>query len=154
MSTLPPARGPELLSRWRERVAALGGSPAICITDHLIWARTIARTVRRAYNFRSRSQEESDLEATAYLAIVELAARFDLAQVPPGGNVIRAFRGWAAIEVCSRCRREARRLRNGGTYNTRREKPGVAFVVVPLFKSWAVIDPRSIPPKEDAPEDS
>jgi hypothetical protein len=89
------------------------------------------------------SQEEADLEATAFLAIVELAKRFDFTKVPPGGDPAFAFRGWIAIEVRCRCRREARRLRKGGTYCTRREKAGRALVVEPLRNESQLIDPHS-----------
>lgn len=118
--------------------------PAVILaTDHLRWARAIARGVRRSFNFGLGSQEEQDLQSAAYLAVVDLVRRFDFARVPPSGDARAAFRGWAAIEVRSRCRREARRLRNGGTYYTRRERPGQALIVGSLQNQPALIDPRS-----------
>jgi hypothetical protein len=90
------------------------------------------------------SQEEKDLESVAYLALVELARRFDPAKAPAGAATVDAFRGWAAVEVRCRCRREARRLRNGGTYHTRRETGQRAVVVGGLKKARDMIDPRSL----------
>ena len=63
-----------------------------------------------------------DLEQTALLAMVRYAMTFDPSRVPADGDVVGAFRGYAHRELQSECRREARRLRNGGTYRTRREK--------------------------------
>jgi hypothetical protein len=120
----------------------------IAITDHLKWARMIARGVRRSFQFKIGSQEEADLEATAYLAIVELVERFDIARVPIGGDPNGAFRGWAAIAVRSCCQREARRLRNGGTYNTRREKAHKAIVIERLKNGPDLIDPHSLVEEE------
>lgn len=171
-----------------------GPSPtpfAVCPTDHIKWARTIARGVRHRYGFLRDSQEERELEATANLVVCEYAKRFDpvsafwggteraveaackrwrpkcvpspqwadvrFAGVDFGGRAmelarhvaevralvpddeyralvrfalkvahervrafdpIGAFRGWAAVEVRSRCQREAMRLRNAGTFRT------------------------------------
>jgi DNA-directed RNA polymerase specialized sigma subunit len=147
MSSLPPALGQAFLAEWSLRFAAKSGnasSTAISALDHLRWARSIARRVRRAYNFRVGSQELSDLEQVACLAVVELLERFDESLVPAGGDAVRAFRGWAMIEVRNRCRREARRLRNGGTYNTRRETPGESLVVLLLPRGTEFVDPRSV----------
>jgi hypothetical protein len=119
-------------------------SNAIVVADQMRWARSIARNVRRAYHFLTGSQEEQDLEAMAYLAIVELAGRFEASKVPVGGDPIGAFRGWAAIEVRCRCQREARRLRNGGTYHTRREKSRKAMVIERLKNGPDLIDPSSL----------
>ncbi|HEY1190785.1 MAG TPA: hypothetical protein VGE74_24355, partial [Gemmata sp.] len=69
---------------------------------HLVWARAIARGVRADFRFVRGSQEELELEATAYLALCECAHRFQLAKVPAGGCADGAFRGWCAIEVRSR----------------------------------------------------
>jgi hypothetical protein len=160
--------------------------------DHLAFARAIARGVRADYGLYSGSQEEADLEATAYLAVCNYAPRFDAERsyragaersivrscrrwrrgrptgpaprsVPFAGaeqahwarglaravavrrrfgprsidrsalfalalsiaaaraaafDPIKAFRGWASVEVRLRCTREALRLRNGGLYHT------------------------------------
>jgi hypothetical protein len=121
---------------------------SIAVTEHLKWARTIALGVRRAYNFSLGSQEEEDLIATAYLAIVELVKLFDPSQIPPGNDLNSAFRGWAAIAVRCCCQREARRLRNGGTYSTRRERACKPVVVERLRNGPDLIDPRSFDDEE------
>lgn len=150
MSSLPRPRRQTSPIQWSLRILpeqpVTFSQPSIPIlaTDHLKWARMIARGVRKAFQFIPGSQEEQDLEATAFLAIVELAKRFDPTKVPPGGDPVGAFRGWAAIEVRCRCQREARRLRNGGTYNTRREIAGRALVVERLINGAELIDPRSL----------
>jgi hypothetical protein len=122
---------------------------AILVTDHLKWARMIARGVRQAFNLKLGSQEESDLEATAYLTLVELVKRFDVVKIPIGGDPNSAFRGWAAICVRCRCQREARRLRNGGTYHTRREKSQKTIVVERLRNGPDLVDPRSLVEEEE-----
>jgi hypothetical protein len=94
----------------------------ITLGDHFQWAMGVARGVSRAYRFARGSQEESDLEQTAYLALVRCGLAFDAERVPVGGDAGGAFRGYAHRELQSECRREARRLRNGGTYRTRREQ--------------------------------
>ncbi|HEV3438070.1 MAG TPA: hypothetical protein VG122_11965 [Gemmata sp.] len=158
MSSLPLARRQASLTHWSLRIHPANPEPVphpsivVVVTDHVNWARMIARGVRQAFQFVPRSQEEQDLEATAFLAIVELAQRFDPTKVPPGGDPIGAFRGWAAIDVRCRCQREARRLRNGGTYNTRREKAGKALVVERLRDESELIDPRSLI-ERDEPDD-
>lgn len=119
-------------------------SAHIAVTDHMRWAKMIARGVREAFHFRIGSHEEQDLEATAYLAIVELAERFDSTKVHADSDAINAFRGWAAIAVRCRCQREARRLRNGGTYHTRRENTLKPVVVNRLKNGPDVVDPRSL----------
>jgi hypothetical protein len=126
---------------------------AIQVADHERWARLIARGVRRTFHFKMGSQEEQDLEQTAYLAIVELIERFDPAKIPIGGNPDEAFRGWAAIEVRSRCQREARRLRNGGTYCTRREKNRKPITVERLKNGLELVDPRSVVKEEESEDE-
>lgn len=81
----------------------------------------MARGVREAFGFRKGSQEESELESAAYLELVRKARQFRPELVPPGGDPGGAFRGWCHASVLGECKREARRLRNGGTYRTRRE---------------------------------
>jgi hypothetical protein len=158
MSSPPPVRRPKLPSPadFKCSTTIAPSPPAareIAILDHLKWASMIARGVRRAFHFVPGSQEEQELEAVAFLAIVELARKFDDNKVPRGGDRIGAFRGWAAIEVRSRCRREARRLRNGGTYHTRREKAGLALVVERLKDGPELIDPRSVVDEDETNEE-
>lgn len=144
MSSLPPSINPSVLAaRSAGAAQRLEIAAAFFVEDQLPWAREIAQEIRRDYSFRRMSQEAQDLEQVAYLVVVELAQRFDPARVPPDGNLVFAFRGWAAIEVRNRCRREARRLRNGGTYNTRRETRGQALVIAPLLKPREYVDPRT-----------
>jgi hypothetical protein len=150
MSLLPPIYGQSPLTLWLLQTGSMrteassSSSNPVQVDDHLKWARAIARNVRLAFHFVAGSQEEQDLEQTAYLTILELIQRFDIAKVPPGGDLNGAFRGWAAIEVQCRCRREARRLRNGGTYHTRRETAGKALVIERLRNGPDLIDPRSL----------
>ncbi len=89
---------------------------------HAKWARAIARGVRYDFKFLVGSQEERDLEAVAMLVLVEYAARFDPRLVRADSTADALFENWAAQEVRSRCRREAFRLRNGGTYHTTNDK--------------------------------
>jgi hypothetical protein len=84
----------------------------------LAWAKGIARGVREDARFRAGSAEEEELEGTAIVALVELMHRFDELRLPPDGNLLGAFKGWAADEIRSRCRRHAATLRNGGTFRT------------------------------------
>lgn len=179
--------------------------PLIDPRDHMRWARAIARGVRADYRFQRGSQEEQELEATAYLVLVEYAARFDPVAgyrrgmaaavrrairarqtAPPTGalaltemvtvagidvtkevvalihrltrrradrlaaaeagmraaqdlagrfELAGAFRGWCAVEVRGRCRREAIRLRNGGTFHTTRTEAGKCVRVQALPQS-------------------
>lgn len=103
--------------------------PPVRVADHTRWARGIARGVRADFGFLSGSSEEQELEATAALVLVEYAARFDPGRVPPGGDAGGLFRGWCAVEVRSRCRREAVRLRNGGTFHTSNDPDARSMVV-------------------------
>lgn len=105
---------------------------AIRVEDHLAWSRGVARGVARSYRFDRLSQEESDLEQEAAVALVRTAKAFTLDRVPEGGDVLGAFRGYAHRELQSQCRREARRLRNGGTYRTRREQGKLPILAGPF----------------------
>lgn len=116
---LPYAEGDQLFA---DAADVVEDRDSINVTDHLDWSRGIARGVSRAYRFDRGSQEESDLEQTAMLALVRCGLAFDAERVPVGGDPAGAFRGYAHRELQSECRREARRLRNGGTYRTRREQ--------------------------------
>jgi|GEM_PF-6731701 len=90
----------------------------IDLTALVPWARGIARGVREDYGFVAGSDEEQELEGVAFLALVELSERFDECRLPPNGNLMDAFRGWADKEIRSRCRRAAVQLRNGGLFRT------------------------------------
>ena len=57
----------------------------------------------------------------AYAAFITAALR--------NRSTPRIVCGYARPDVLSECQREARRLRNGGTYNTRREEPGMSLMV-------------------------
>ena len=91
--------------------------------QHLKWARSIARGVCSDLGFPRGSHEEADLESVAYLALVELCHRYDESRLPLTGDIDGAFRGAYAVEIRSRCRREAERLRNGGLYYTTTGNP-------------------------------
>lgn len=96
------------------------------------WARAIARGIRHHYRFQCHSQEEQELEAVAYYMLCRCLKKFDLSRVPPGGDVDGAFRGWCHPFIRGECQCEARRLRNGGTYNTRTERLHRPIYVEPL----------------------
>lgn len=176
---------------------APSGSPfAIHPTDHMLFARAIARGVGSDFGFRRGGQEERELESAAYVVVCEYAVRFDPlvsyrrgaeraivaacrawrvgAPIPATSGPVRfagldqtvwagalgariagkrkfkkgdprrqalvhvalfvaarkvvefqphlAFRGWAAVAVRGECKREAIRLRNGGTFHTTRDE--------------------------------
>lgn len=92
--------------------------------DLIAWGERIA--VREAKRFRLVGQERDDLKSAAVLKIVELAARsvadggFDPSRVPEGGVLLEQWKAWADLHVHCECRREALRLRNGGTFHTAR----------------------------------
>jgi hypothetical protein len=85
------------------------------------WAKAIARGIRKHYRFLTASQEERDLEGVALQTMWKCAGKFDPSRVPEGGSFDGAFRGWCHPFIKGDVQREARRLRNGGTYHTRRE---------------------------------
>lgn len=129
---IPSARasGPPChLSRAMEPTA-----PTIDVLNHRAWAEGVAIGVARAFRFNSRSQEAADLKAVAVLVLVEKARRFDASKVPPGGDPDGQFRGYCHPDVQGQCRREARRLRNGGTYKTRREAGLPTLVAQPISR--------------------
>ena len=81
----------------------------------------------RDYHFGRDSQEEQDLVATADVVICEYVLKFDeklaLSRAKQLGieyDRDGAFKGYCDVEVRSRCRREALRLRNAGTFRTAR----------------------------------
>jgi hypothetical protein len=155
MSSLPYSHGQMSMPRLYIPPEQAASNPHIVIdvTEHVRWAKMIACGVRRSFHFKMGSQEEQDLEQTAYLAIVELVERFDPTKIPNGGDPDGAFRGWAIIEVRCRCQREARRLRNGGTYCTRREKNRKPLLVQRLKNGPDLIDPRSVVEEEESEEE-
>lgn len=127
--------------------------PAIDPEDHLGWAVAIAHDVARRYAFRPRSQEEHDLEQIACLTVCSKVLKYDPLYCPVGGDHDGAFRGWCKRDVVSETAREARRIRNGGSYRTRREVRGEALVAAPFSDlddddGLVVIDPRPIAERE------
>lgn len=99
----------------------------IDVTQHLAWAEKVGKAIAREYHFRKAGQEEDEIVAVAYLHAVRCADRY----TGETGDVDH-FRGYAYVSVVAECRREARRLRNGGTYWTRKEKRGEVIDVSPL----------------------
>lgn len=97
------------------------GADAPEMAKNIKWARAIARGIRRHYRFLTASQEERDLEGVALQTMWKCAGKFDPSKVPAGGDYAGAFRGWCHPFIKGDVQREARRLRNGGTYHTRRE---------------------------------
>jgi hypothetical protein len=59
-----------------------------------------------------------------------IAKGFNLKRVTPGGDPEGAFRGWAYKFIRSKCKRLAKQLRNGGTYDTTRPENEPAAVMV------------------------
>ena len=112
-----------------DRPAAPAGGGAVDPNDHLKWVKAIARGVRADYRFGRGSQEEFDLEQTAAMALCRAAVAFDVETMAARNGIavadvelVGAFRGYASRYVRGECVREARRLRNGGTFHTRRER--------------------------------
>ena len=118
-----------------DRPAPTYSQPVVDPTPHIKWARSIARGVRADFGFLKGSQEEQELEAEAYLALCRKAHSFDPSRVPPGGDPAGAFRGYASSYIRCECRREARRLKNGGTYHTRNES-GLQTIEVEDLPGW------------------
>lgn len=99
---------------------------------HVKWAKAVARGVRQHYRFLTGSQEEQDLEGVALVQLWRLAGEFDPNRVPEGGSFYGAFHGWAHPFIRGECQRHCRRLRNGGTYNTRKETGRLPVLVEEL----------------------
>lgn len=97
------------------------------VTAHLAWAAEVARLIAKEYHFRKKGQEEEDLQAVAFLHLCR-AAR-DYTGDPADTD---HFRGYAHLRITAEVRREARRLRNGGTYWTRKEQRGEVMDVSAL----------------------
>lgn len=147
MGLYPSAGGDELVKRQSSPTVG-----EINPLDHVEWAkRKIARKVRKRYRFLSDSAEQDDLESVAIVTLYTKVKDFDYSMVPAGGDVVEYFRGWMHQWILSECVREARRLRNGGTYHTRREVRGAALVAEPLGHAAEMeIDE---PYRDDADED-
>lgn len=119
------AREPRASSRVAPRLFTPARQPDPL--GHLGWARGIARGVSREYHFAHLSAEEGDLLAVADLVVCQYALKFDEQVARAAAKArdteydgFKAFKGYAEVEVRSRCRREAVRIRNGGTFHTAR----------------------------------
>ena len=123
-------------------------APPVSAAAHLDWAAQIARTVAR--KGRLHGQELLDLISTAHVALLELIASdtFDQSQVPAGGSLSGAFRGWAYLTIRCACVREAMRMRGGGTFHTHR--PGRVIVADPLGDTAAAIESEPLTAQPDA----
>lgn len=97
--------------------------------SHIEWSQHVTRQMVRALGFDPKGQEGMDLLSVATVTLLTLAKRFDVTLVPAGGSIDGQFRGWAWRYIRCECEREARRLRNGGTFRTKR---GEGFRAVPL----------------------
>ena len=102
------------------------------------WAEAIGRKVSRHFHFREKGQEQDDLVSVAVEMLCDLYTRtkdgrwngetgeqeflsyFKVEKVKAGGSPEGQFRGWAHDWIESECVREAKRLRNAGTYRTTR----------------------------------
>ena len=100
-----------------------GCSGGVFVQALTVFGRDMTEWVEEAAG-RLAAQRDGFRDVCAEVA-VQAAAGY-AAQFDAG----RAFRGWCSIEVRSRCKREALRLRNGGTFNTKR--PGAMPSVSPL----------------------
>jgi hypothetical protein len=122
-----------------------GGLAGVVPEQFLRWARAVARGVRRDFGFPRGQAEEQDLEAVAYLTLVEFARGFDPARCPAGVGLVDYFKGSAYEFVKYACWHEAERLRNAGTYHRRR--PGRPAVVVEYLsqKLTAAGEPFELP---------
>lgn len=101
------------------------GAFAIDPEPHIEWAKAIGAGVASNYNFAAGTEERADLEAAAVAELTARCRAFQPSRVPPGGDAGGLLRGYAHQSIQKECRREAERLRNGGTYRTRREKGGL-----------------------------
>lgn len=123
--------------------------PRIDITPHMSWAEGIARKVSRKYRFGVGSQEEMEIISAAYLVMAEKSHTYEPKLEVTATECGALFRGYCTVAITTDCRREARRLLNGGTYNTRNETPGITLTVdqIPSLTEerygWEPIDYRS-----------
>lgn len=90
----------------------------VSVSELRTWAAQIAHRVRRSYHFSTHSTETDDLLAEADRALCERCNHFDTTLVPPGGNLLHAFKGYAHDWIRDAVRKEAERLRSGGTFHT------------------------------------
>jgi len=111
----------DALARLRRRADAARLTPdqARLASTHYEWAERLAYKMAAALGVVG-SQQVDDLRAAGRAAVAALCLRFDPARNPLAAET-NAFRGWAKKTVRSEAVREAKRLRNGGTYSTRRE---------------------------------
>jgi hypothetical protein len=96
---------------------------------HIDWAERVGGSIAAAYRFPPHSADREDVRAYAVLVMVQKAKDYDPARLPPGGDHAKAFRGWCHPTLKSECVREAKRLRNGGTYHTRRDESAPVVAV-------------------------
>ncbi len=94
--------------------SGLATTIVVCGTDVTEWVRAAAHRLARNRTIGRAAA----IEAAARAAIA-VARVFDA-----GG----AFRGWCRREVVSRCRREAARMKNGGTFHTKRNNSDFVFI--------------------------
>jgi hypothetical protein len=105
---------------------------AIDPAPHERWAAGIGRAIAvDTHGFKPGSDEAAELERVAVAELVKAAGRFDPARVPEGGDEAGAFRGYAHPSVKKECHRAAKRLTNGGLYNTARVQPVLHAVPLP-----------------------
>jgi hypothetical protein len=121
---VPPQR-----TRARQTEGPAPDPHTLDVVQLIPWAVGIARGVRADYAFLRGSAQEQDIEGVAIEALVELTHRFDEAKIAPGKSHVDGFKGWATVEIRSRCRRHAVTLRNGGTFNTTNSKEARAMNV-------------------------
>ncbi|HEY3787768.1 MAG TPA: hypothetical protein VGL71_02885, partial [Urbifossiella sp.] len=112
----------------------------IDVLAHFDWALGVARGVAASFRFLRDSQETADLEQVCFLTLLRRAKTFDPKKVPVGGDEGGLFRGFVHRDLQSECRREARRLRNGGTYRTRTEQ-GKRTIAAEHFSTMRELEP-------------
>ena len=101
----------------------------IDVTPHIEWASRIARRIAKGYRFVPGGQEEQELIGCAHLVLVRKSHTYEPAREVYATECGALFRGYVSQTVTTECRREARRIRNGGTYHTREEIDGVTLSV-------------------------
>lgn len=85
------------------------------------YTRMLAGKFAESLGFHKGGQEHDELQSAAYLVVcADVVPGFDPEQVKDG-NVERVWKQYLKTHVKGEVGREARRLRNGGTYNTRHE---------------------------------
>lgn len=129
MTATPTAAPPPPHMDWS---AASQSRATIDVSPHVGWATGIAVGVARAYRFTPGGQEEDELIGTALFRLVELSHRYDPAREVVKTDCGALFKGFCRRTLMTECQREARRVRNGGTYRTREETAGVTLSVEAL----------------------